>query len=135
MLFCNLPSLFIEWVVVQSFPFLLIKKPNKHKLLFAAASTKNADAWLIHEGHHHWAFFFFFPFRKLSRNSSDYAAQIQYRWTSRADRKSSKTKLHLRVSLSNFQFHHLNKNLAGNKRWACTEPNSAICMSLKHLIL
>lgn len=53
MLFCNLPFLFIEWVLAQSFPFLLIKKPNKHKLLFAAASKKNADARLIHEGHHH----------------------------------------------------------------------------------
>lgn len=77
MLFCNLPSLLTEWVLAQSFPFLLIQKPYKHKLLFTAAS-KNADARLINEGHHYLAFFFFFSFRKPRRNSSDYIAQIQY---------------------------------------------------------
>lgn len=58
MLFCNLPFLLTEWVLAQSFPFLLIQKPYKHKLLFTAAS-KNADARLINEGHHYLAFFFF----------------------------------------------------------------------------
>lgn len=57
MLFCNLPFLLTEWVLAQSFPFLLIQKPYKHKLPFTAAS-KNADARLINEGHHYLAFFF-----------------------------------------------------------------------------
>lgn len=34
-----------------------------------------------------------------------------------------------------FQSNHLNKNLVGNKRWACTESKSAMCMFLKLLIL
>lgn len=80
MLFCNLPFLLTEWVLAQSFPFLLIQKPYKHKLLFTAAS-KNADARLINEGHHYLAFFFF-SFRKPRRNSSDYIAQTQYSSTS-----------------------------------------------------
>lgn len=38
---------------------------------------------------------------------------------------------HLWESQSIFQSNHLNKNLVGNKRWACTESKSAMCMLLK----
>lgn len=133
MLFCNLPSLLTEWALAQSFPFLLIQKPYQHKLLFTAASKKDADARLIHEGHHHWAFFFFPPFRKPRRNSSDYIAQIQYSWTSWADRKVPKLCFICgevgAILIQSF------KQKLGNKWWAWAELKSAMCMLLKLVIL
>lgn len=45
MLFGNLPFLLIEWVLAQSFIFLLILKPYKHKLLSQQFLRRTAHSW------------------------------------------------------------------------------------------